>query len=58
MGGNGYSRFSLMGFFRNNNDANLTWEGDNTVLIQQATKFLIENYKKKLKGKNIEYKVI
>ena len=57
MGANGYSRFNLLGFFRNNNDANLTWEGDNTVLLQQSTKFLIENYKKKLKGKNIDHKV-
>jgi len=57
MGAHGYSRFSLMGFFRDTNDANLTWEGDNSVLLQQATKFLISNYRKYLKGKKIDFKV-
>ena len=58
MGANGYSRFSLIGFFRNINDTNLTWEGDNNVLLQQGTKFLIDNYKKILLGKEIEFKVL
>ena len=52
MGGHGYSRFNLIGALRNNNDINTTWEGDNTVLIQQTGKFILENFKQKMKGKN------
>lgn len=51
MGGHGFSRFNLMGNFRNMNDINNTWEGDNTVLNQQTAKFIIENFKQKMKGK-------
>jgi acyl-CoA oxidase len=56
LGGHGYSRFSMMGEWRNNNDINITWEGDNTVLIQQAARFILKNLEKKMKGKEVKFK--
>jgi hypothetical protein len=47
----------MIGHYRNNNDINLTWEGDNAVLIQQCAKFIMENFQKKMKGKVIKLKV-
>jgi hypothetical protein len=35
----------------------MTWEGDNYVVIQQAAKFLLDNYQKKKEGKEIVHKV-
>jgi acyl-CoA oxidase len=54
MGGHGYSRFNLIGALRNNNDINTTWEGDNTVLVQQTAKFLLDAFKNKMKGRPID----
>ncbi len=56
LGGHGYSRFNMIGAWRNNNDINITWEGDNTVLIQQAARFIAKSLQKKMKGKEIKYK--
>ena len=56
LGGHGYSRFAMMGEWRNNNDINITWEGDNTILIQQTAKFIAQNLQKKMKGKEVKYK--
>ena len=33
-GGHGYSQFSRFGNWKDDYDVNLTWEGDNNVLIQ------------------------
>jgi acyl-CoA oxidase len=33
-------------------DINATWEGDNTVLQQQTSKFLLDGVQKLLKGKD------
>jgi acyl-CoA oxidase len=52
MGGHGYSRFNMIGALRNNNDINTTWEGDNTVLQQQTAKFILDNFQKRMKGKD------
>jgi acyl-CoA oxidase len=59
MGGHGYSRFNMIGAIRNHNDMNITWDGENTVLIQQAQKFILDHYKSKMKGNNVSehYKV-
>ena len=32
-GGHGYSAYSRLGAIRNNNDACVTWEGDNNVIL-------------------------
>jgi acyl-CoA oxidase len=58
MGGHGYSRLSMIGAYRNNNDIHTTWEGDNTVLVQQTARFILDNFNSKMKGKNVSYKVI
>lgn len=57
LGGHGYSRMNMIGNWRNNNDINITWEGDNTILIQQTEKFILDNFNKKIKGKDINFKV-
>jgi len=56
LGGHGYSRFNMIGGWRNDNDINITWEGDNTVLIQQAARFIAKSLEKKMKGKEIKHK--
>jgi len=58
LGGHGYSRFNMIGGWRNNNDINVTWEGDNTVLIQQAARFIAKSLQKKMKGKEVKYKSV
>lgn len=46
MGGHGYSSYSKIGALYNDNDINLTWEGDNHVLIQQTSKYVLEQAQK------------
>lgn len=53
LGGHGYSSFSKLAVLYNDNDINNTWEGDNNVLIQQATKYVLDNASKLMKGKPI-----
>ena len=50
-GGLGFSYFANLGQLRNNFDINQTWEGDNNVLLQQTSKYLLEFIQKKFKGK-------
>ncbi len=51
MGGHGFSAYSKMGILYSNNDVMNTWEGENYILIQQATKFILDNFQKFLQGK-------
>ena len=51
LGGHGYHSYSKLGVLYNDNDINNTWEGDNNVLIQQATKYVLDNAQKLMKGK-------
>ncbi len=46
MGGHGYSKLNMIGLYKDNNDVTNTFEGDNTVLQQQTSKFIIENVNK------------
>ena len=36
---------------RTDYDVNVTWEGDNNVLMQQTAKFILEQFKAAMKGK-------
>lgn len=53
LGGHGYSSYAKLGTLYNDHDVNNTWEGDNNVLIQQATKYILDNVQKALKGQNV-----
>jgi hypothetical protein len=33
---------------------NNTWEGENNVLIQQTTKYILQNLQKSMKGKEVK----
>jgi len=49
-GGLGYSYYSKFAELMTYSDVNQTWEGDNNVLMQQAGKYVLDQYKKKMKG--------
>lgn len=52
MGGHGYSALSRLGRMYHDQDINLTWEGDNNMLLQQTTKYVLKIARKLSKGKN------
>lgn len=54
MGGHGFSSYSKMGALYSNNDVNNTWEGENNVLIQQTTKYVLENFQRAMQGKVVK----
>jgi len=45
MGGLGYSYYSRLPRDLEDNEVNLTWEGDNQVILQQTSKFLLKALK-------------
>jgi len=51
LGGLGYSAYSRLQEMIEANDTNLTWEGDNKVLLQQTAKFLLKNAQQIEEGK-------
>ena len=56
-GGLGYSHYAGIGRYWQSLDIYQTWEGDNNILQQQTSKFLLDLLKKKMKGK-LEKKTI
>jgi acyl-CoA oxidase len=41
-GGLGYHSISRIGEYRTGNDVNLTWEGDNNLMLMQAARFVLQ----------------
>mmetsp|Transcript_17649 Transcript_17649/g.28987 ORF Transcript_17649/g.28987 Transcript_17649/m.28987 type:complete len:690 (-) Transcript_17649:576-2645(-) len=50
-GGHGYSSYNRIGQLRNDHDIYQTFEGDNTVLMQQVAKDVLTQYKRQFSGK-------
>ncbi|EPS69661.1 hypothetical protein M569_05102, partial [Genlisea aurea] len=49
-GGHGYAAVNRFGNLRNDHDIFQTFEGDNTVLLQQVAGYLLKQYQEKFKG--------
>ena len=54
LGGHGYSKLSGFDRMYNGNDINTTWEGDNNMLLQQTTKYILKTFAKMQRGKSYE----
>eukprot|EP01126_Amoeba_proteus_P021931 TRINITY_DN2228_c0_g1_i5.p1 TRINITY_DN2228_c0_g1~~TRINITY_DN2228_c0_g1_i5.p1 ORF type:complete len:504 (-),score=81.99 TRINITY_DN2228_c0_g1_i5:79-1590(-) len=50
LGGHGFSIYSGVSLLRLNNEPSVTYEGENNVLIQQCSQFLLKNYKRVKEG--------
>ncbi len=57
-GGIGYSAYNRLGALLADTDVTQTFEGENSVLIQQTAKFLIDVVRDKLKGKERNYETV
>lgn len=56
-GGLGYSSYARLGRLIADSDISATFEGDNNVLIQQTTKYLMDSYRKLMTGKPLDKSV-
>lgn len=50
-GGHGYSNFSGLGQFYQDYLPNVTWEGDNYILTQQTSRYLLKTFRNVVAGK-------
>ncbi|KAI1280290.1 Peroxisomal acyl-coenzyme A oxidase 3 [Halotydeus destructor] len=53
-GGHGYLKASRLGDLKNDLEPILTYEGDNNVLLPQASNFILKVYQEKLEGKSVD----
>jgi len=51
-GGQGFAAANRIGVFRSDADIDVTWEGDNTVLLQQVSASLLKEFKAQFSDKN------
>jgi acyl-CoA oxidase len=58
LGGHGYSAFSNFGSYSQDIDVNNTWEGDNNMMLQQTSKYLMKTLSKQAKTKIIDLSFI
>lgn len=58
LGGHGYSSYSRLGRLFNDVDVNTTWEGDNHMLLQQTTKYILKSASKIQRGKMFEKSIL
>lgn len=54
-GGLGYSAYNRIGQLREDTDINSTWEGDNNVLLQQTSKFLMDSLRNLKEGNKLPF---
>ena len=54
-GGHGYSAYSRLGQIHSDYHVNVTWEGDNTVLLQQTARFILKGLGSIAKGKPVKF---
>ncbi|KAI7865503.1 acyl-CoA dehydrogenase/oxidase C-terminal [Spinellus fusiger] len=52
-GGHGYSNFSGLGQFYQDYLPNVTWEGDNYILTQQTSRYLLKTFRNLVAGKKM-----
>ena len=53
-GGTGFSGYSRFGQWLVDNDVNSTWEGDNWVLLQQTSRYILKNMELLVKGRQVQ----
>lgn len=58
LGGHGYSAYSKIGSMYHDNDINCTFEGDNSILLQQTTKYILESAQGLTTGKPISVETL